>query len=138
MAYAENEMQEINMHARESNTFYVNSTIKGAGKTTLLVDTGSGYTAINEDTLARLKKTGHATFLKKLEGEMADGSLLLVSVYRISGMNIGGHCYIRNFEVAVFPAGTREILGLSTLSKVSPFTFSLDPPRLMLSNCEKV
>ena len=69
---------------------------------------------------------------------MADGSRRLVSVYRITGMNVGGDCYIPNIEVAVFPAGSREILGLSALSKVSPFMFSMNPPRLLLSNCDTV
>jgi hypothetical protein len=35
----------------------------------------------------------------------------------------------------VFPARTRQILGLSALNKAAPFTFSVDPPSLVLSNC---
>ena len=135
---AEGGMQQINMQASDFNTFYVDSTIEGAGKTSLLVDTGSGYTTINEDTLTQLQETGTAVYLKKLEGVMADGTRMIVSVYRISGISLGKDCYIPNIEVAVFPSGTRQILGLSALTKISPFTFSMNPPRLSVSNCVSV
>ena len=133
---AESVVQEIEMRSSDFNTFYVNGTIQGIEKTSsMLVDTGSGYTTINQDTLTKLQEIGDAVYMKKLEGTLADGSRLFVPVYRISGINLGGNCYVRDFEVAVFPAGTREILGLSTLRKVSPFQFSMEPPRLSLSNC---
>lgn len=126
------------MQIENNHTFYVHSAIEGAGFTSLLVDTGSGYTTITEKTLRELQKTGNAMYLKKVQGIMADGTVRKVSIYRISGISIGETCQIRDVEVAVFPTGTREILGLNTLSKVAPFTFSIDPPYLSLSNCNKV
>jgi len=136
-ANAETSIQDIKMQTNNYQTFYVNSSIEGAGTTSLLVDTGAGYSTITEDTLEVLRKTGNAVYVKKLEGIMADGSRRVVSVYRISGMSLGGNCRVRNIEVAVFPAGSREILGLSALGKVAPFTFSMDPPVLSLSNCNR-
>lgn len=130
--------QSIPMQIRNNHNFYVNSSIEGAGSTSLLVDTGSGYSTITEKTLRELQKTGKAVYLKKLKGVLADGSVQKVSVYRISGINIGQNCHIRDIEVAVFPSASREILGLNTLSKVAPFTFSMDPPSLSLSNCTEV
>jgi hypothetical protein len=50
-------------------------------------------------------------------------------------MEVGKECRVTDIEVAVFPGSTRQILGLSTLRKASPFLFSMDPPRLHLSNC---
>ena len=135
-ANAETSIQDIKMQTNNYHTFYVNSLIEGAGTTSLLVDTGAGYSTITEDTLEVLQKTGNAVYIKKLEGIMADGSRRIVSVYRISGMRLGESCQVRNIEVAVFPAGSREILGLSALSKVAPFTFSMNPPLLSLSNCD--
>jgi predicted aspartyl protease len=130
--------KQINpMQIENQHNFYVKSTIEGAGLTSLLVDTGAGYSTITEKTLRELQKTGNAVYLKKLQGVLADGSIRKVSVYRISAINIGQNCQIRDIEVAVFPSGTREILGLSTLSKVAPFTFSIDPPSLSLSNCNE-
>jgi predicted aspartyl protease len=137
VATAETTKQIIPMQIENQHTFYVHSSIEGAGLTSLLVDTGAGYSTITEKTLRELQKTGNAVYLKKLQGVLADGSIRKVSVYRISAINIGHNCQIRDIEVAVFPSGTREILGLSTLSKVAPFTFSIDPPSLSLSNCNE-
>lgn len=135
---AETAIQSIPMQTKNNHTFYVHSSIEGAGLTSLLVDTGSGYSTITEKTLRELQKTGNAVYLKKLQGVLADGSVRKVSVYRISGINIGQSCHVPDIEVAVFPSGSRQILGLNTLSKVAPFTFSMDPPSLSLSNCNKV
>jgi len=137
-ALAELNVQSIPMQIENNHTFYVQSSLKGIGYSSFLVDTGAGYSTITEKTLRELQKTGSALYLKKLQGVMADGSIRKVSVYRISGINIGENCWIDDVEVAVFPSGTREILGLSALSKVAPFTFSIDPPSLSLSNCNRV
>jgi len=48
---------------------------------------------------------------------------------------LGGDCVLRDVEAAVFPEKTRMLLGLSALSKASPFIFSTNPPSLSLSNC---
>lgn len=134
-AHGESAGQQVLLKTIGTSTYYVDSQIEGVGVTSLLVDTGSGYSTINQETLADLKEAGNATFLKQLEGIMADGSRMIVPVYRISAFNLGGKCLIRDIEVAVFPSGSRQILGLSALSKVAPFVFSLDPPSLTLSNC---
>lgn len=120
---------------RGSSTFYINGHIEGFGATQLLVDTGSGYTTINEETLMVLRQNGRAEFVKKLQGIMADGSSRIVQVYRLASIVLGENCVIRNVEAAVLPARTRPILGINTLRRVSPFTFSVDPPSLELSNC---
>lgn len=130
--------QQIQLISIGTSTFYVESHIQGSGEAPLLVDTGSGYSTINEATLAELKSTGDATYLRELEGVMANGSSMVVPVYRISRLVLADKCAIRDVEVAVFPSGTRQILGLSALKKVTPFTFSLDPPSLTVSNCEAV
>ncbi len=137
-ALADSELQSIPMQIENNHNFYVTSTIEGAGFTSLLVDTGSGYSTITESTLRELQKSGNATYLRKLKGVMADGSVRKVSIYRISAINIGERCQIRDIEVAVFPTGTRQILGLNTLRKVAPFTFSINPPSLTLNNCNQV
>ena len=128
--------QQIQLKSVGTNTYYIDSHIEGWGDVPLLVDTGSGYSTINNATLTQLKSTGDAIYLKQLEGILADGTRMIVPVYRISSVNLAGKCTIRNIEVAVFPSGTRQILGLNALSKVSPFTFSMNPPSITLSNCE--
>jgi len=131
----EGSQQSVGLKTIGTDTYYVEGQFEGVDATTLLVDTGSGYSTINQDTLSQLKQTGNAVYLKKVEGIMADGSRMVVPIYRISGVSLGGKCIIRNIEAAVFPAGSRQILGLSALRKVTPFVFSLDPPSLILSNC---
>jgi hypothetical protein len=129
--------KRVPMMNRGASTFYVEGHIDGFGPAFMLVDTGSSYSTVNEETFAILEKTGHTSFIKELQGTMADGSRRVVPIYRISGVNLGGECYIGDVEVALFPGSTRLILGLSVLRKVSPFMFSMgDTPHIMLSNCQ--
>jgi len=113
----------------------VDGHIEGSGDSSFLVDTGSGYSTISETTLAQLKQSGHAEYVKRLEGILANGATMIVPVYRITRVVLAEICVIRDVEVAVFPQGTRQILGLSALSKLMPVTFALNPPSLTLSNC---
>jgi len=125
----------INMETNGASTFYVHGEILGMGPVKMMVDTGSGYSTINEETLAVLKHHGHAEYVKELTGILANGDRMVVEVYSISALSIGNNCWLENIEVAVFPGKTRQILGLSALKKTAPFTFSVDPPELSLSNC---
>lgn len=125
----------VPMRDKGAATYYVDGEIQGAGKVDLMVDTGSGYTVINEETLALLKALDEAVYVKELSGVLADGSTMTVPVYRIAQMRIGEACTLLGVEVAVFPGKTRQILGLSALRHAAPFIFSMNPPQLVLSNC---
>lgn len=127
--------QHVPMEHRGASTFYVNGKIDGFGDAQFLVDTGAGYTTINQTALAVLVENGAATYIRDLRGVMADGSHLVVPLYMISGITIGAECAIQKVEAAVFPGTTRFILGLNALSRVSPFVFSMNPPGLRLSDC---
>lgn len=120
------------------SSYYVEGDISGYGPARMLVDTGAGYTAINEVTLAVLNEGGHARFVENLIGIMVDGTQRVMRVYRIAGINIGGECWVRDVEAVVLPGNTRPILGMNAMIKLSPFTWSVDPPSLLLSNCERV
>lgn len=135
-AYAAQFGTEVPMREKESVTYYVTAHFNGDEGAEFMVDTGSGYMTISETTLALLEKQGRATYVKDLTGIMADGSRKTVSVYRISSINIGCCCVVRDVEAAVFPGTKRQILGLSALKKVAPFAVSMQPPSLLLSNCE--
>lgn len=127
---------EVPMQNQGASTFYVNSTIHGSEECLMLIDTGSGHSVINETTLASLKASGNANFIKNLRGVMADGSSKIVPLYRISAITIGDSCVIRDVEAAVLPNNARQILGISTLQKAAPFGLSFDPPTLSLTGCE--
>ena len=126
----------VPMHLKSAKTYYVTGQVAGNEPDEFMVDTGSSYTTINESTLGKLQLKGASHYLRDLIAIMADGNEIVVPVYRISNLAIGGVCVLDNVEVAVFPAKTRQILGLSALSKASPFQFSVNPPVLRLSNCQ--
>jgi len=127
--------QQIPMQATKAATFYVGGYLDGYGAVDMMVDTGSSYTTINEAALEVLRENGTAAYVKDLTGIMADGTRKVVPIYRISSMSIGEDCLLHNVEAAVFPGDTRYILGLSALKLAAPFSFSLEPPTLTLSNC---
>jgi predicted aspartyl protease len=124
----------VPMHDKGMATFYVNAEIADLGISEFMVDTGSGYLTINEQTLNALRERGQVQYVKELRAILANGSELIIPVYAVKQLRIGA-CTLRNIEAAVFPARTRQILGLSALNKAAPFTFSVDPPELVLSNC---
>jgi predicted aspartyl protease len=126
---------KVPMVSKGAATYYVPGSIEGFGAVELMVDTGSGYMTINEEALAQLKGSNNAQYVKDLRGVLANGHELVVPVYRLTGVNIGGQCWIKDVEAAVFPGKTRFILGLSALKKASPFIFSMEPAALSLSNC---
>ena len=126
----------VPMHNQGSTTFYVKVNLPGWGDADFLVDTGSSHTTIGEPTLEKLQKEGKARYLRNLVGTLADGSQMVVPIYRISELQIGGNCSLHNVEAAVFPGSTRNILGLSALTRTAPFRFSMDPPTLWLGQCE--
>jgi predicted aspartyl protease len=125
----------IPMNQKRLATYYVEANMLGSGDVEFMVDTGAGYTTINEQTLSRLQDAGNAEYVGELTGVMADGSQQQLPVYRIKHMVLGKDCSLYDVEAAVFPRNTRMLLGLSALEKAAPFVFSTNPPRLSLSNC---
>ncbi|MBV1788315.1 retroviral-like aspartic protease family protein [Marinobacterium sp. D7] len=130
---ADTEMR-VPMQEGSATTFYVQASLGSLQNMDFMVDTGSGYTTINEETLAGLQAAEQAVYRRDLVGVLADGSEIRVPVYRLSSLKIGD-CRLNDIEAAVFPGKTRQILGLSALKQVGTFTFSFDPPQLVLNRC---
>ena len=135
--FAQDSSNSVPMRDKGAATYYIDGHISGFGNTEFMVDTGSGYTTINENTLKILSANGNATYLKKLKGILADGTEKIVSVYRISTLKIGNKCELHDVEAAILPGDTRHILGLNTLKKTGSFTFSFEPPTLTLDACHQ-
>lgn len=123
------------MRAIDAGTFYVEANVAGVGAVDFLVDTGSGYTAIGSKLLQRMESSGDALFIKQLEGVMADGSIRVVPVYRLTEIRLGD-CQLHDVEAAVFGPDARPILGMRDLSRLAPFTFSTHPPSMHLGRCD--
>jgi predicted aspartyl protease len=121
---------------QELGTFYVQVAVAGALPEAYLVDTGAGFMTITDETLNRSRLAGTATYMRELSGQLADGTVLQVPVYRLDEIIVGEHCSLRDVEAAVLPGASRGLLGLSALRKAAPFEFSTTPPSLRLSNCD--
>jgi len=129
---------DVPMQLKDAHTYYITGQIGGISHSEFMVDTGSSYMMINEITLALLEESGDAQYLRELTGILANGEEMRVPVYTLSTVRIGADCELKDVEAAVFPGDTRQILGLSALSKAAPFIFSTEPPSLQLSHCRRV
>ena len=125
----------IPMNQKRLATYYVEANMHGSGDVEFMVDTGAGYTTINEFTLERLVQANNAEYVGELTGVLADGTQHRLPVYLIKRLVLGKDCVLDNVEAAVFPQDTRMLLGLTALEKAAPFVFSTNPPSLSLSNC---
>lgn len=135
---AEQFVFDVPMYSKGASTYYIAGKIGNMPETEFMVDTGSSYMTINEATLSELQANGSPRYLRNLKGILANGDVLSVPVYTIANVRIGEECLLDEVDVAVFPGKTRQILGLSALSKTAPFIFSTQPPQLQLSNCHLV
>ncbi|MEN8179930.1 MAG: retropepsin-like aspartic protease [Pseudomonadota bacterium] len=133
--FADNFSIDVPMQLRDAHTYYISGQIGEISPSEFMVDTGSSYMMINEITLAQLENSGEAEYQRELTGVLANGEEMRVPVYTLSTVRIGDHCVLEDVEAAVFPGDTRQILGLSALSKAAPFIFSTQPPELKLSRC---
>ncbi len=135
---AQDHIRSVPLHEKGASTYYIAGHIEGYGETEFMVDTGSGYTTINQHTLEILKAKGKAKYSKQLIGVLADGTEKVVPVYRITRLNLGGKCELSDIEAAIFPGKTRQILGLNALRQTGEFTFSFNPPALSFAQCQGV
>jgi clan AA aspartic protease (TIGR02281 family) len=126
----------VALQKHDAGTFYIPGAIEGYGELELLVDTGASYLVINEKILKTLKATGDAEYTRELRGTMADGTVRIIPVYRITALRLGTQCWIPDVEAAVFPGTARPILGMNVLTRLAPFTFSAEPPRIGLAQCQ--
>ncbi len=128
---------KIAIQEKGAVTYYVPGTIEGTQETDFMIDTGSGYTAINENYLSQLRKQNRAKFITTVSAVLANGKKTPLAVYQLDSINIGGKCELPNIKAVVLPGNTRNILGLSALKKAAPFAMSVNPPELILSHCKK-
>lgn len=119
-------------------TYYVNVKLADMPESQFMVDTGSGYTTINEESLAYLKQRDRVTYIKDIRGVLANGNTHVVEVWEVSSITLNDQCTLNNVKVAVFPGKTRQILGLSALKKAAPLELNFDPPTLSLASCNPI
>lgn len=128
-------MTTIPLFNKTSNVFYLTANLEGAGPAEFMLDTGAGFSTIEKKILNRLKKQGKAKFLKKMNGYLADGSHRSIRVYRLSKLRLNDGCVVDEFEAAILPGESKNILGMNVLSRTAPFSVSVQPPSLAVSGC---
>ena len=132
---ADESVFSVPLEQQPSGAFYVRGTLAADVETDLLVDTGSTYVVLSLETFKALEKAGDALFKRHIHGATASGRRLKAKVYEISALAIGDRCVLEAVEAVVLPGSDRDILGLSALKRVQPFTFDLDPLALRFERC---
>jgi clan AA aspartic protease (TIGR02281 family) len=127
---------KISIQEKGAVTYYVSGQVRGYRETDFMIDTGSGYSAINETMLNKLREQNNIEYLTTISGILANGKRTSLPVYRIASINIGGKCMLNNIKAVILPGSTRNILGLNALKKMAPFAMSMNPPELILSHCQ--
>ena len=121
---------------QEVGTYNVKGVLNDYIEVEFLLDTGASLSSINRGIIEKLQLQGKARYIKEITARLADGTIVGLSLFNINSLSIGGNCLIQNIDVTVFPNKTKNIIGISTLEIVSPFTISAEPPSLILENCQ--
>ncbi len=110
--------------------YYVRGVFSGGIESELLVDTGSSYVVLSESTFSRLKRRGATDFKRSIRGTTAAGRSVEAKVYSISELALGEHCVLHDVEAVVLRNADRDILGLSALRRLQPFSLNFAPATL--------
>lgn len=115
--------------------YYLSGVFSGGVRSDLLVDTGSSYVVLSRDTFTRLDRDRSTVFLRTVRGTTASGRVVEARVYSVSELALGEGCILRDVEAVALPGADRDILGLSALRRLQPFTLQFEPAALSVSGC---
>ena len=132
-ATATAETTAVALTASGVGTLHVEARLGEGTKTSFLLDTGSAYVVITEATRKALARADALTPVRQLKAVMANNSTARAQVYRVSSLQLADGCVVRDFEAVALPGARKDILGLSVLRAVAPFTIDVDPLRLQLT-----
>ena len=125
----------VPMWQQGSGGYYVRGVFGGGVESELLVDTGSSYVVLSKETFAKLKRDGATVFERTIRGATAAGRVMEAKVYWVSELTLGDGCVLRDVEAVVLPRADRDILGLSALRRLQPFSLQFEPAALTVSAC---
>jgi len=134
-AFARADQVSFPLEIAATGTYYIQAILDEHVDTMLLLDTGSGYVSLSQQTFNKLAAGSTKRLLRHIQGVMANGKKVTVPIYQIAELRLGSSCVLHEIEVAVMPAGSRDILGLNAIRQLQPVTLALDPPSLS-GNCE--
>ncbi len=127
---AADDTMSVALASNDVGTLHVDATLGAAVDTHFLLDTGSAYVVLTDETRRRLAGEGALTPVRQLRAVMANNSTARAQVYRVNAMRLATGCIVRDFEAVALPGARKDILGLSALRAVAPFTVHLEPLRM--------
>jgi len=133
-AAAAGEPMMVDLSSNAVGTLHVQARLGEHVDTEFLLDTGSAFVVLSEATRRTLDAEGALVPLRRLRAVMANNAVTNAQVYRVTSLQLSSGCVVRDFEAVVLPGARKNILGLSALRSVAPFTVHLEPLRLEL-NC---
>lgn len=121
------------LSSNQVGTLHVGGVLGAAGPAEFLLDTGSAYVVLSAATRARLAATGTLEQVRSLRAVLANNATVNAPVYRVRRLELTANCVVEDFEAVALPGARKNILGLSALREVAPFTVHLAPARLELT-----
>ncbi len=128
---------DVNVPIDKSQTgnLYVDAVINSQVRSQFMVDTGAGMITLNRALFKQVSREGTVEKVGKIAARLANGKYQTMTLYKVQSFSIGENCDLGEMEVAVMKSSGRNILGLSALIKVAPFSIHTDPMELILSGC---
>lgn len=127
------EFLDVALTSNDVGTLHVAARIGDTLDAQFLLDTGSAYVVLTDRTRRALAAQGALTRVRELRAVMANNATARAQVYRVSRLRFDDGCEVRDFEAVALPGARKDILGLSVLRKVAPFTVNVDPLRLQVT-----
>lgn len=124
---------DIALRTNDVGTLHVDARLGRAVERPFLFDTGSAYVVLTEATRRALEAEGALTPVRSLRAVMANNATTRAQVYRVATLRLAEGCVVRDFEAVALPGARKDILGMSALRAVAPFTVNVEPLRLQLT-----
>ena len=109
-----------------TGTMLAPATIGAGTRGLFLVDTGATHSVVNRRVLVALRRDGDAVIVRRIRAATADGRSTVATLYRASRLVLSPTCVLKNVEFAHLGDGQRNILGLSALRRLSPFSLDIE------------
>ncbi len=119
----------------QSGNLYVDAVINSSVHSPFMVDTGAGMITLNRDLFEEVSRAGKVVQVGEVVAKLANNSFETMPLYKVESFSIGDNCNLGEIEVAVMKNAERNILGLSALIMVAPFSIHTSPLELVLSGC---
>ena len=120
---------------QESGAFYLRGTLGKDIESEMLVDTGSSYVALSKATFDKLRKQERLEVRRTIHGTTANGRMIKVKVFALEGLKLSDDCVLNGVEAVVLPGANRDILGLTALRRLQPFSMTFEPATLSFESC---